>query len=264
MEKAATFIAALAAALASSAASAPAPRFPPYDCASFVPEVRGKATGFFRVAKRPDGRWWAIDPLGRGIVLMGVDHVRYRGIKCQRTGRSPYLETNMRRYPDRRDWEAFALGNLKKWGFNLLGAGCDPSLEHRGLAHTVSLRIGLSMCGGASDASLWICPYENHPSRAFPNVFDPRFAEICDAAGSRLCTMFYYYISGDGTPHPDVRFDLPGDPPPGSPEEAWRLMPGETFDPKGAMWAVFAGGEGGISGWEAAASALEKEACALP
>ena len=36
-------------------------------------------TGFFRVVQRADGRWWAIDPLGRGVVLMGVDHVRYGG-----------------------------------------------------------------------------------------------------------------------------------------------------------------------------------------
>ena len=49
---------------------------PPYASESFVPGVTEKATGFFRVVEK-DGRWWVVDPLGRGTVLLGVDHVTY-------------------------------------------------------------------------------------------------------------------------------------------------------------------------------------------
>ena len=59
--------------------------FPPYASDNFVPGISEKATGFFRVVQRPDGRWWTVDPLGRGVVLMGVDHVRYQGHWRRRT-----------------------------------------------------------------------------------------------------------------------------------------------------------------------------------
>ena len=106
--------------------------FPPYASDSFAPEVKETATGFFRVVQRPDGRWWAIDPLGRGVVLMGVDHVRYQGHWSQRTKRSVHHEVNKKKFPNKADWEADTLARLKAWGFNLLGAGCDPALERRG------------------------------------------------------------------------------------------------------------------------------------
>ena len=67
--------------------------FPPYASDSFVKGITDKATGFFRVVEK-DGRWWTIDPLGRGMVLLGVDHVRYQGHWSQRTKRSVHFEVN--------------------------------------------------------------------------------------------------------------------------------------------------------------------------
>ena len=106
----------------------PEASFPPYTGTSFVPGVTDTATGFFRVVEK-DGRWWVIDPLGRGTVLLGVDHVTYWGHHSQRTGRSLHHEANKVMFPDKADWEADTLKRLQAWGFNLLGAGCDAKLS---------------------------------------------------------------------------------------------------------------------------------------
>ncbi|MBQ3289824.1 MAG: hypothetical protein IJH50_10475 [Kiritimatiellae bacterium] len=188
--------------------SDPRPReekvLPPYASDSFVSDVTEKATGFFRVVQRPDGRWWAIDPLGRGIVLMGVDHVRYNGHWSQRTKRSVHLEVNKKKFPDKRDWEADTLRRLKEWGFNLLGAGCDTALERRGLVHTRFLSIGDSLCWDGRDDSLWICPNEHRPCSAFPNVFNPLFPAYCDYVARQKCApnrndpwLFGYFIDNE-------------------------------------------------------------------
>jgi len=184
--------------------SCTAPSFPPYESDVFVPEIKDSATGFFRVAQRPDGRWWAIDPLGRGVVLMGVDHVRYTGHRSQRTKRSVHHEANEKKFPDKRDWEADALRRLKAWGFNLLGAGCDPALERRGLVHTRFLSMGDSLCCDEQDDSLWICPNEHRPCSAFPNVFDPIFPTYCDYVASQRCApnkddpwLFGYFLDNE-------------------------------------------------------------------
>ncbi len=178
--------------------------FPPYASDSFVADVTEKATGFFRVVQRADGRWWAIDPLGRGVVLMGVDHVRYGGHWSQRTKRSVHHEVNKRKFPDKRDWEADTLRRLKGWGFNLLGAGCDPALERRGLVHTRFLSMGDSLCWEELDDALWICPNEHRPCSAFPNVFDPVFPAYCDYIARCRCApnkddpwLFGYFIDNE-------------------------------------------------------------------
>ena len=178
--------------------------FPPYASDSFVPGVTEEAAGFFRVVLRPDGRWWAIDPLGRGMVLMGVDHVRYAGHWSQRTKRSVHHEVNKRKFPDRRDWETDTLRRLKTWGFNLLGAGCDQSLERRGLVHTRFLSMGDSLCKDGIDEALWICPNEHRPCSAFPNVFDPAFPVYCDYVARHRCApnrddpwLFGYFIDNE-------------------------------------------------------------------
>ena len=147
MKTAATAFALAVATTLLSAQSAPAAKgFPPYESGSFVAEVSERATGFFRVVKRDDGRWWVIDPLGRGFVPMGVDLVRSCGFKNRLTGKSAYGEHVAQEFPDIRDWEKRTLDRLKSWGFNLLGARSDRTLEHRGLAHTMSLLMGSRYC----------------------------------------------------------------------------------------------------------------------
>ena len=177
--------------------------FPPYESDSFLADVRDRATGFFRVVER-DGRWRVIDPLGRGMVLLGVDHVTYHGHHSQRTGRSMHLEANRRKFPNKADWEEDTLARLKKWGFNLLGAGCDPALKHRGLVHTVFLSVGDGLCWNAARPDLYICPNEHRPCSAFPNVFHPQFAAWADWKARTACAphrddpwLFGYFIDNE-------------------------------------------------------------------
>ena len=177
--------------------------FPPYASDSFVPGVTDKATGFFRVVEK-DGRWWTIDPLGRGMVLLGVDHVRYRGHWSQRTHRSVHLEVNKKKFHDRADWEKDALVRLKSWGFNLLGAGCDVELQRRGLVHTIFLSMGDGLCWDNMPEEYYICPNEHRPCSAFPNVFHPDFEAWCDHVARKRCApnrddpwLFGYFLDNE-------------------------------------------------------------------
>jgi len=195
----------------SQTCSDPCPRtaersFPPYASDSFVPGVTDKATGFFRLIER-DGRWWVIDPLGRGAVLLGIDHVTYHGHYSRRTNRGHHHEFNRVRFPNKSDWETDTLGRLKAWGFNALGAGCDPALEHRGLVHTRFLSLGDALCRTSwqdADADLFICPNERRPCSAFPNVFHPSFPMWADYVARRKCApnrtdpwLFGYFIDNE-------------------------------------------------------------------
>ena len=177
--------------------------FPPYASDSFVKGVSDKATGFFRVVEK-DGRWWTIDPLGRGMVLLGVDHVRYQGHWSQRTHRSVHLEVNKKKFPDKADWEKDTLARLKAWGFNLLGAGCDEKLKHRGLVHTIFLSMGDGLCWDNMPSEYYICPNEHRPCSAFPNVFHPDFEAWCDHVARKRCAsnkddpwLFGYFIDNE-------------------------------------------------------------------
>jgi agarase len=162
--------------------SNPAPKvtkkaeFPPYAVKSFVPGLTGKATGFFRVEQR-DGIWWAFDPLGRGFVPLGIDHVSYRGAWCETLGYAPHGKKNDAKFANRGEWADQTIDRLTSWGFNLLTAGCDPLLLHRGLGHTVALSVGnrMAILGDEFD----ITPNERRPCSAFPNVFHPEFASFC-------------------------------------------------------------------------------------
>jgi len=176
---------------------------PAYTSDSFLADVKDKATGFFRVVEK-DGRWRVIDPLGRGMVLLGVDHVKYQGHYSQRTKRSVHHEVNKRKFPNKVDWEENTLARLKKWGFNLLGAGCDPALKHRGLVHTVFLSIGDGLCWNPERPDLYICPNEHRPCSAFPNVFHPQFAAWADWKARTGCAphrddpwLFGYFIDNE-------------------------------------------------------------------
>ncbi len=175
---------------------------PPYAMENVVPEIKDVATGFFRVVQKPDGRWWTIDPLGRGVVLMGVDHVTFQGHWCEKLGYHPHGKKNEKKYTDHAEWESETLGRLKAWGFTMLGAGCDSKLRHRGLVHTEFLNIGshLATLGDEYD----ITPNEGRPCSAFPNVFHPDFESFCRYRARQLCApsrgdpwLFGYFIDNE-------------------------------------------------------------------
>lgn len=176
--------------------------FPPYALDNVVPEVKDTATGFFRVVQKPDGRWWTIDPLGRGVVLLGVDHVTFHGHWCEKLGYAPHGRKNEKKYTDHAEWESETLGRLKTWGFTMLGAGCDPKLMHRGLVHTDFLSIGdhLATLGDEYD----ITPNERRPCSSFPNVFHPDFEAYCRYRVRQKCVpsrndpwLFGYFIDNE-------------------------------------------------------------------
>ena len=176
---------------------------PAYTSDSYVKGVTDTATGFFRVVEK-DGRWWVIDPLGRGTVLLGVDHVTYHGHYSQRTKRGIHHEFNKKKYPNKADWEADTLARLKSWGFNMLGAGCDNKLRHRGLIHTIFLSIGDGLCWNESAPECFIYPNEHRPCSAFPNVFHPDFPAWADYVARRQCApnkddpwLFGYFIDNE-------------------------------------------------------------------
>ena len=161
--------------------------FPPYESDSFVPGVTDKATGFFRVVQKPDGRWWTIDPLGRGVVLLGVDHVTYQGFFSKSTGRSEYLDSNKRKYPDKEAWAKDTLARLKAWGFNTLGCSSDPVLAHRGMAYVYHIAFCSRICR-SKDAERYI-GRQTTPGSGFPNVFHPDFEAWCDEIARAKCAQ---------------------------------------------------------------------------
>jgi len=179
------------------------PVVPPYRAERVAVGAKEDATGFFRVKQEAGGgRWRAIDPLGQPVVLLGVDHVTFGGHWCEKLGYAPHGRKNEKKYASRGEWEAETLGRLKAWGFNMLGAGCDPQLNHRGLVHTVFLSLGNDFTG-LGDACE-ITPDEQRPCSAFPNVFHPDFEAFCKYRARRSCLphkddpwLFGYFIDNE-------------------------------------------------------------------
>lgn len=179
----------------------PPPTFPAYESASFVPELEGAGTGFFRVEQR-DGTWWAFDPLGRGFIPLGIDHVRYAGSWCEALGYAPHGRKNDAKFANREEWAQQTLGRLTSWGFNLLTASFEPMLRHRGLGHTTSLSVGNHMASLGDEFD--ITPHERRPCTAFPNVFHPEFEAFCRFRARTICGpqaedpwLFGYFLDNE-------------------------------------------------------------------
>ena len=141
--------------------------------------IRGAATGFFHV-ETIDGLDWAIDPLGRAVVLQGVDHVSASGFHCEALGYSPYGRYVAQHYPDLDAWRAETLDRLTSWGFTLLGAGGDAGLRHRALAHADCLFMSDRFTFG--DEEWWISPNRHSPGTSFPNVYNPNYEKALEWA----------------------------------------------------------------------------------
>lgn len=139
---------------------------------------RGRATGFFHVEEDAAGRYWAVDPVGRGVWLAGVEHVRSKGWFCAALGYSPYgrfVETN---YPSLDAWAEETTGRLASWGFAVASGEVQPELRHRAVAHTPTLNISDQF--GYASQEWWIAQNKRCPGSQFPNVFHPDFGRFCD------------------------------------------------------------------------------------
>ena len=151
------------------------------------------AADFYRVEKLADG-WAAVDASGRSELLLGVDQVRWDGMPCERMGwRRPYEEHNAAHYGSRREWEDETLARLKSWGFNMLGACCDDSLRHRGLAHAIFLNMSEGFCTGDEDR--WISEYKGRLIIIEADNMDflnrpEDFAQITDRIDAELYGLF--------------------------------------------------------------------------
>ena len=141
-----------------------------------------KHVGFYRVEREASGAWHLIDPAGEPTVWLGVDHVKFDGFRCEADGnRKHYREANERQFASREAWATNTAERLRSWGFNGLGAGCDNALfKGSGLGRCVFLALGDSATGEKDDEEHWLSDNLHTPGTAFPNVFNPDFAEHCD------------------------------------------------------------------------------------
>ena len=164
--------------------------FPAYRPVGPETGIRGKATGFFHV-ESIDGVDWAIDPLGRGVLLVGTDWCTPRGSNCEALGYSIYGRWVKGHYPSTEAWAEETSARLGDWGFTFLPCGGDESLNYRNLAHANAAdRIYFShrMCRGDPD---WrIAEYRPAPCTAFPNVFHPDFEKACDWWARQRCAPY--------------------------------------------------------------------------
>ena len=157
-------------------------------CIALLPLMA--AAGFYRVGKDDSGAWRLTDPAERPTVWLGVDHVKFNGFRCEvENNRMHYREANIKKFVTRPAWASNTVERLRSWGFNALGAGCDNAdLKGFGLGRTVFLALGDSATSDAEkDHEHYLAMNRHTPGTAFPNVFNPDFAERCDRAAAKAC-----------------------------------------------------------------------------
>ncbi len=120
--------------------------FPPYDCKQFIPGVTRRATGAFRTEQDPDGRWWLVDPLGRGFLSFGVQSANWSGCYDPAHDRYAYRETNIKQFGTPEKWAEDTIKKYTAWGFNTLSFGCGSELDYRGVPRIRVARFGQMMC----------------------------------------------------------------------------------------------------------------------
>ena len=159
-------------------------------CALCIASAASAAdAGFYRVEQDAAGAWRLIDPAGEPTVWLGVDHVKFDGFRCEADGnRKHYRETNEHQFGTPEAWATNTAERLRSWGFNGLGAGCNNALfKGSGLGRCVFLALGDSATAEKDDEEHWLSDNLHTPGTAFPNVFNPDFAEHCDREAEKAC-----------------------------------------------------------------------------
>lgn len=160
------------------------------ECAPYIPvapatRLSGRASGFFH-AEQIYGRDWIVDPVGRAVPVLSVDHVRPFAWKDRNLGYDVYrrfVETN---YPSKSIWVDETLGRLRSWGFNTLANDDKEALlRNRGLAHAATLYLGGKFATG-DDPDRWIEKWSGCCT-GFPNVFHPDFESCVRERARELC-----------------------------------------------------------------------------
>lgn len=96
-----------------------------------------QGTGFFRVIRADNGRWWLVDPEGYRFVHLGVAGV-YRGRNAVA------MATTREKFADDRAWADFTLEVIRDAAFNGLGGWTErePLADHpRLLPYTLSFNV---------------------------------------------------------------------------------------------------------------------------
>ena len=201
------------------------PTFPPYDCKSFIEGMNFKATGAFRTEQDTDGRWWLVDPLGRGFLSFGVQSANWQGCYDPAHDRYAYRETNLKMFGTPEKWAEDTIRKYKDWGFNTLSFGCGSELDYRGVPRIRVALFGQRMCHLGMPEEYWINDETRPACAAFPNVFHPRFAEICALVANWMCAPYKddpwtigYYLDNElawgrgrtapGVPKPFALFEV--------------------------------------------------------
>ena len=199
--------------------------FPPYDCKSFIDGVNFRASGAFRTEQDADGRWWLVDPLGRGFMSFGVQSANWQGCYDPAHDRYAYRETNIRQFGTPAKWAEDTIRKYTAWGFNTLGFGCGSELDYRGVPRIRVTLFGQRMCHLGMPEEYWINAEHSPAGQAFPNVFHPRFAEICALVANWMCAPYRddpwtigYYLDNElawgrgktapGVPRPHALFEV--------------------------------------------------------
>ena len=135
-------------------------------------EAKSPATGWFHTARESD-RWWLVDPDGYRFLSIGVNHVSYTADAIQGTNRHPYREAVSRKYGGPQKWGEEAVGRLRGWGFNTIGAWSDPITWRQRMPYTVILDLARQV--------RW------REGQSFPDVFAPAFEQSAIRVSRRAC-----------------------------------------------------------------------------
>ncbi len=132
--------------------------------------VRRAATGYFRTTKA-EGRWWLVDPYGNVFISVGVNGV---SLGPRAAGdETSYRQAALEKYRKQSAWAKATVEQLRAWGFNTLGKGCDRITWEQGMAYTVSLSCARTV------------PWAE--GTTFPDVFDPDYETAVRRHASRVC-----------------------------------------------------------------------------
>ena len=109
-----------------------------------APKTPFPATGYFSLGESK-GRWWLVTPQGQPFYAAASDTVAPDGSGTdQVTGICPYCRTVANNYPSTSAWGTAAIGRLRSWGFNTLGAYSDTA----DLGSQMPYELQLTMASG--------------------------------------------------------------------------------------------------------------------
>lgn len=55
-------------------------------------------TGFYRIDRRDDGRWWVVSPDGSDTFMRGIDHANWNGHFCEALNTNPYRDEMAKKF----------------------------------------------------------------------------------------------------------------------------------------------------------------------